>query len=142
MYSDGICRVKLNDKCDFVDYHNQPISNFAYDIIHHFYKTNLVEIRKNGKCGLMNTGGKILIKPEYADFIKYASDNMLVWEDDNYSQYVTDINLNIIIPKQKHQRFNGGYSCGYIVSRGGVYFDTKGNKLDLKFNFDNKELKR
>jgi len=136
MYSGGICEVKIGEKSDCIDLYNTPISDFYYDRVEHFYNTNLVAIYKDGKCGLMNAGGKILIEPEYDDFIKYASENMLVMEDDNYTQYVMDIEGNIVIPKQEHQRFYGSYSCGYIVSRlNSGYYDKQGRKLELKFNF-------
>lgn len=134
IFSNGICKVQIGNKVDYIDFYNTPITDFYYDEINHFYKTNLVAIYKNGKCGLMNTGGKILIEPKYDDFIKYASENMLVMEDDNYFQDVMDIEGNIVIPKQEHQRFYGGYSCGYIVSKlNSSYYDKQGNKLELKF---------
>lgn len=133
-YSDGICYVELNGKCDYVDFYNNPISDFKYDCIEHFYKTNLVAIYKDSKCGLMNTGGKIITPPKYPDSIKYASENMLVMEDDTGTQYVMDIEGNIVIPKRKYQRFYGGYSCGYIVPRlDSGYYDKKGQRLELKF---------
>ncbi|MEE3348859.1 MAG: WG repeat-containing protein [Candidatus Gastranaerophilaceae bacterium] len=141
IFANGICKVHIGERIDYIDFYNTPISDFQYDDIKHFYKTNLVAIYKNGKCGLMNTGGKILIEPKYNDYIKYADENILVMENDKYSQYVMDIAGKIIIPKKEYQRFYGGYSCGYIVSRDGEYFDTKGNKLNLKFTFDNKEFK-
>ena len=136
IFSNGICKVKIGDKVDYIDFYNTPITDFYYDEINHFYKTNLIAIYKNGKCGLINTGGKFLIKPKYDDFIKYASENMLVMECDESSQYVTDIEGNIVIPKREHQRFYGGYSCGLITLRDVAYYDTKGQKLELKFKFD------
>ena len=82
----------------------------------------------------MNTGGKIITPPKYPDSIKYASENMLVMEDDTGTQYVMDIEGNIIIPKREYQRFYGGYSCGYIVPRlNSGYLDKKGQRLELKF---------
>ena len=81
----------------------------------------------------MNTGGKILIKPKYNDYIKFASENMLVWEDDECNQYVTDIDRNIIIPKRKYQEFNGSYNSGIITMRDEGYYNTKGEKIELKF---------
>ena len=133
IYSSWVCKVKLNGKYDYVDTDNVPISDFYYDAIHHFYRTNLVSIYKNGKCGLMNTGGKILIKPKYNNYIKFASENMLVWEDDECNQYVTDIDRNIIIPKRKYQEFNGSYNSGIITMRDEGYYNTKGEKIELKF---------
>jgi len=137
-YSDGLCLVKLNGKSDYVDKFNVPVSDFYYDSIKHFYRTNLIAIYKSGKCGLMNTNGKILIPPKYKDGIRNASENMLVMEDDNCTQYVVDIEENVVIPKKEYQRFYGGYSCGYIVSRlNDGYYDKKGQKLELKFNLKN-----
>ena len=82
----------------------------------------------------MNTGGKIITPPKYPDSIKYASENMLVMEDDTGTQYVMDIEGNIVITKRKYQRFYGGYSCGYIVPRlDSGYYYKHGNKLELKF---------
>ena len=133
IYSSWVCKVKLNGKYDYVHTDNVPISDFYYDAIHHFYRTNLVSIYKNGKCGLMNTGGKILIKPKYNDHIKIASENMLVWEDDECNQYVTDIDRNIIIPKRKYQEFNGSYNSGIITMKDEGYYNTKGEKIELKF---------
>jgi len=133
-YSNGISLVQLNGKYDYVDFYNNPISDFQYDSIKHFYKTNLIAIYKDNKCGLMNTGGKIIIQPKYNDGIKFANENMLVMQDGDYNQYVMDIDGNIIIPKQKYQRFYGGYSCGYIVSQlKKGYYDKKGNKLEVNF---------
>ena len=81
----------------------------------------------------MNTGGKIIIPAKLDDSIKYANENMLVMEDDDRNQYVMGINENIIIPKQEYQRFWGGYSCGFITFKDRAYYDTKGQKLELKF---------
>lgn len=131
IYSSWVCKVKLNGKYDYVDTENVPVSDFCYDTIHHFYRTNLVSIYKNGKCGLMNTGGKILIEPKYDDCIKRASENMLVWEDNEYNQYVTDIDMNIIIQKRKYQKFNGGYNSGFISVRNNGYYNKIGKKLEL-----------
>ena len=133
LYVNGICEVRLNGKDDCIDETNTPISDFTYDFVRHFYRTNLIVVTKNGKTGLMNMGGKILIIPKYKDRIKYASENMLVWEDDNFNQYVTDINMNIIIPKKKYQNFYGGYNSGIISMRDSAYYNTKGEKLELKF---------
>ena len=133
LYASGICQVKLGKNYDYVDYFNQPIADFKYKYMHHFYKTNLVVFSENNKFGLMNTGGKIIIPAKLDDSIKYADENMLVMEDDNFNQYVMDINENIIIPKQKYQRFWGGYSCGFITLRDRAYYDTKGTELKLKF---------
>ncbi len=132
LYVNGICEVRLKDKYDCIDETNTPISDFMYNNVQHFYGTNLISVNKNGKTGLMNTGGKILISPKYKDRIKYTNENMLVWEDDNFNQYVTDINMNIIIPKQKYQRFYGGYNSGMIATSDG-YYNTKDEKLELKF---------
>lgn len=131
IYSNWVCKVKLNGKYDYVDTENVPVSDFCYDTIHHFYRTNLVSIYKNGKCGLMNTGGKILIEPKYDDCIKRASENMLVWEDNEYNQYVTNIDMNIIIQKRKYQKFNGGYNSGFISVRNNGYYNKIGKKLEL-----------
>ena len=133
LYASGICQVKLGDKYDYIDYFNRPIADFKYEHINHFYKTNLVAFSENNKFGLMNTGGKIIIPAKLDDKIKYADENMLVMEDDNFNQYVMDINENIIIPKQKYQRFWGGYSCGFITLKDRAYYDTKGQELKLKF---------
>lgn len=140
-YSNGICRVQQNGKSDYVDEFNVPVSDFYYDSIKHFYRTNLIAIYKSGKCGLMNTNGKILIPPKYNDGIRNAKENMLVMEDDKFNQYIMDIEENIVIPKKEYQRFHYGYSCGYIVSVYGLfgegYYDKKGKKLELKFNLRN-----
>ena len=133
IYSSWVCKVKLSGKYDYVDTENVPVSDFCYDAIHLFYRTNLVSIYKNGKCGLMNTGGKILIEPKYDDCIKRASENMLVWEDDECNQYVTDIDRNIIIPKRKYQEFRGSYNSGIITMKDEGYYNTKGEKIELKF---------
>ena len=58
---------------------------------------------------------------------------MLVWEDDNFNQYVTDIAMNVIIPKQEYQKFYGGYNSGIISMRDTAYYNTKGEKIELKF---------
>ena len=138
LYSESICGVKLNGKWDFVDKFNMPVSDFQYDSVRLFYGTNLIAVYKEGKCGLMNTVGKILIPPKYDDGIRHASENMLVMEDDQFNQYIMDIEENIVIPKKEYQRFHYGYSCGYIVSRlNDGYYDKKGQKLELKFNLKN-----
>jgi len=132
-FGNGLCEVKKDGKSDCVDEGNTPISGFKYDYVHHFYKTNLISFKENDKTGLMNTGGKILLEAKFEDKIKYTDENLLVWQDKNYSEYVTDLNMKVIIPKKKCQNFFCGFCSGMIADYDKGYYNTKGEELKLGF---------
>lgn len=133
LFSNGLCQVKINGKSDCIDMENNPISDFKFDYVENYYKTNLVSVFNDRKWGLMNNGGRILIPIEYKDKIKRCFQKFVLWESGDFNQYITDINGNIVIPKKEHQNFYGDFSDGFISLYHYGYLNTKGEKLELKF---------
>lgn len=134
-YENGIFNVQVNGKSFYVDTENRPIADENFECGKIFYGSTLIPFQKNGKYGVMNTGGKIIIEPKYEDKFEDYSDGMFVMLHNNFQEYVMDIEENIVLPKNKNLKFFNGFSDGIIATYYNGYYKNNGEKLELKFDF-------
>ena len=134
-YERGFFKVTVGEHTTYIDRENRPITDESIECIDMLYGSNFIKFVKDGKCGVMNTGGKIILPPRSdCGCIRY-SEGMFVMQDDNYCKFVMDINENIIIPKRKGfwNDFYGSFSNGLIATYHDGYYNKKGEKLELQF---------
>ena len=134
-YTCGLFEVKIGERNFYVDKENRPIADENCKSYELFCDSNLIAFEKDGKSGIMNTGGKVLIEPKYEDRFRHYSEGLFVLRDKNYYEYVMDIDENIIIPKMEYWGFWCGFSDGIISTHRG-YYTSKGKKLKLKFEME------
>lgn len=135
-YERGLFEVKTGEKSFYIDTENRPITDETCNCYKLFFRSNLIAFEKNGKSGIMNTGGKILIEPKYEDSFTDYSEGLFVMRDKNRNEYVMDFDGNIILPKKKYQKFWGRFSDGIIATMHDGYYTSKGEKLKLKFEME------
>lgn len=68
-FSEGLAKVKLNDKCGYIDKIGREVISLKYDNAYPF-REGLAAVRLNGKCGYINKTGKEVI-PLIYDSIGY-----------------------------------------------------------------------
>ena len=68
-FSEGLAKVKLNDKCGYIDKIGREVISLKYDNAYPF-REGLAAVRLNGKCGYINKTGKEVIPLMY-DSIGY-----------------------------------------------------------------------
>ena len=97
------------------------------------FGSDFICFKKDGKYGIVNTGGKIIIPAKYDDEFHKYSEGMFVMKSKGYGEYIMDINENIVIPKGITGFFYGSYSDGLISADEDGYYNKKGEKLELQF---------
>jgi len=136
-YERGFFKVTRGEHTTYIDRENCPVADESVECIDMLYGSDFIKFVKDGKCGVMNTGGKIILPPRSDCGCVRYSEGMFVMQDNNYCKFVIDINENIIIPKRKGfwNDFYGSFSNGLIATYHDGYYNKKGEKLELKFDF-------
>ena len=132
-YERGFFKVDIGKHTTYIDRKNRPIADENVECYSMLYGSDFICFEKDGKYGIMNTGGRVIIPAKYDDDFNNYSDGIFVMRRKNHSEYFMDINENIIIPDDGTDYFFGSFSDGLIASYSNGYYNKKGEKLELKF---------
>ena len=132
-YERGFFKVDIGKHTTYIDRENRPITDESVECIDMLHGSDFIKFVKDGKYGIMNTGGKIIIPAKYDDDFNNYSEGMFVMRKKCHSEYLMYINENIIIPDDGTDYFFGSFSDGLIASYSNGYYNKKGEKLELKF---------
>lgn len=141
----------LNDKSEeiFTQYNNVEPIELVNVITELSYEKNVLKFEKNGKYGLINIDGKIVVEPKYEEIssLGYKEKEVLVKENNKYGIIDEKGNQKIkniydSIESDQYYSIEGGYKkSGYIVcnvTNDGYrygYYDYDGEKvLETEYN--------
>jgi hypothetical protein len=82
-FSDGLAKIKINQKYGFIDNAGKIIINPQFDDIGNFYE-GLAKVKVSGKFGFVNKKGEIVIKPEFEDVNNFSEDYARVIEKSDF----------------------------------------------------------
>lgn len=105
-----------------------------------WYEENVLKVCKDGKYGLINFEGKVLLEPTYNSIepIKTIKNSMIVTNDDGKVGLIDDSGNVIINPEyDKITNLTDKYEDGYIVTKNGKVGLINYNKkqvLDIKYD--------
>ena len=132
-YERGFFKVTADNHTTYVDRENHPISDENFEYVDLLFGSDFICFKKDGKYGIMNTGGKIIIPEKYDDEFRKYSEGMFIMRAGYIGEYVMDRNENIVVPKRITSFFCGSYSDGLISIYDDGYYNKKGEKLELQF---------
>ena len=132
-YERGLFKVTADNHTTYVDRENNPVADENFEYVDLLFGSDFICFKKDGKYGVMNTGGKIIIPAKYEERFESYSEGMFVVRAGCYGECVIDRNENIVVPKGITGFFYGPYSDGLISTYDDGYYNTKGEKLELQF---------
>ncbi len=123
-YEENVLKVKKDNKYGLIDLNGKELLACKYDKIEAIKEiSNSLLIQNEGKVGLCNSEGSIIIDPNYKSIIAIAEDykNGYIVVDQDNKFGVIDINKSIIL-QPKYQDILPVYGNGkYVVKQEGSY---------------------
>ncbi len=146
-FSDGLAKVKRNNKSGFINARGEAIIPIKYDTIYpKVFTHGLVPASLDGKYGYLDKRGRWVIAPTYEFTDEFATNGLALAEKDGKYGYI-DINGNWAIPNRFDNasgfspnglaRAKSGSKYGFIDSTGHFAIPAK---FDAAISFGNDTL--
>ena len=121
-YEEDVLRVKKNEKYGLISYENKKILDFEYDsIIAIEGVKNVFKIEKEGKYGIANSKGTILVEPKYEDVKILGKDDKSGFIIKDKGLYgVIDYSSKEILETKYEEIYNINYKEKYYIKEDGI----------------------
>ena len=107
-FSEGLARVRINEKYEFINEEGKEVILPQFDIVH-FFVEGLAAISINGKWGFINKTGQVVIQPSY-DEVTAFNDGIAGVRVGDFWGFIDKTGIMIVQPKFKSLGFYGFFS--------------------------------